>query len=152
MTNFPFFIFQVLLYINLSSSYKYLLKNQLHLLLELSSVSRMKEKSANFRSGYVTIIGNPNVGKSTLINAFLKQPLSIASAKPQTTRHRILGIVTNEESQIIFSDTPGVMSPAYALQQSMMDSVRESCHDADMLLFVTDIYGEGLNDHNLTRM
>ncbi len=77
----------------------------------------------HFLSGFVTILGNPNVGKSTLMNAILNEKLSIVSAKPQTTRHRILGILTEDTHQLIFSDTPGVLVPAYKLQETMRESV-----------------------------
>ena len=87
------------------------------------------------RSGYVNIIGNPNVGKSTLMNALVGERLSIITSKAQTTRHRILGIVNEENYQIIFSDTPGIIDPAYALQESMMDFVKTAFEDADVLVY-----------------
>jgi GTP-binding protein Era len=90
------------------------------------------------RSGYVAIVGKPNAGKSTLLNALLKQRLSIVTAKPQTTRHRVLGILSHPEYQIIFLDTPGVIRPRYRLQESMMRSVRRAIVDADLILFVAD--------------
>ena len=90
------------------------------------------------RSGFVNIIGNPNVGKSTLMNALVGEKLSIVTAKAQTTRHRIMGIVNREDWQIVYSDTPGILRPGYRLQQNMMDSVDEALGDADVILYVTD--------------
>ncbi|MBQ0077980.1 MAG: GTPase Era [Bacteroidales bacterium] len=91
-----------------------------------------------FRSGFVSIIGNPNVGKSTLSNAILGEKLSIVTAKAQTTRHRIMGIVNGEDYQIVFSDTPGILKPVYRLQQDMLDCVDGAIGDADIILYVTD--------------
>ncbi len=91
------------------------------------------------KAGFVSIIGKPNVGKSTLMNVLVGERLSIITPKAQTTRHRILGIVNEEEYQIVFSDTPGVIKPKYSLQESMMSFVNGSLTDADVLLFVTDI-------------
>lgn len=91
------------------------------------------------RSGFVNIIGNPNVGKSTLMNALVGEKLSIVTAKAQTTRHRIMGIVNGEDYQIVYSDTPGILKPNYRLQQSMMDFVEVAIGDADVILYVTDI-------------
>jgi len=92
-----------------------------------------------FKSGFVNIIGNPNVGKSTLMNVLMKERLVIATHKAQTTRHRIKGILTGEDYQIVFSDTPGVLDPAYELQTKMMDAVKESLVDADVILYVVEI-------------
>ncbi|WP_413532707.1 GTPase Era [Empedobacter brevis] len=92
-----------------------------------------------FKSGFVNIIGNPNVGKSTLMNILMKERLVIATHKAQTTRHRIKGILTGEDYQIVFSDTPGVLDPAYELQSKMMDAVKESLVDADVILYVVEI-------------
>ena len=92
-----------------------------------------------FRSGFVNIIGNPNVGKSTLMNELVGEKLSIITSKAQTTRHRILGIVNGEEFQIIFSDTPGIVKPVYKLHDSMMRFVRTAITDADIILYVTDV-------------
>jgi GTPase len=92
-----------------------------------------------FRSGFVNIIGNPNVGKSTLLNELVGEKLSIITSKAQTTRHRILGIVNGEEFQIIFSDTPGIVKPVYKLHDSMMKFVRTAITDADIILYVTDV-------------
>ena len=90
------------------------------------------------KSGFVNIIGNPNVGKSTLMNALVGEKLSIITSKAQTTRHRILGIVNGDDFQIVFSDTPGILRPSYKLQESMMNFVRGALTDADVLLYVTD--------------
>lgn len=90
------------------------------------------------RSGFVNIIGNPNVGKSTLMNALVGEKLSIVTAKAQTTRHRIMGIVNGEDWQIVYSDTPGILKPSYRLQQNMMNFVDEALGDADVILYVTD--------------
>ena len=91
------------------------------------------------KSGYVSIIGKPNVGKSTLMNAMLGAKLSIITNKPQTTRKRILGILSNNDYQIIFLDTPGILNPEYLLQERMLDYVYSSAKDADVLLFVIDV-------------
>lgn len=90
------------------------------------------------KSGFVNIIGNPNVGKSTLMNALVGERLSIITSKAQTTRHRILGIVSDSDFQIVFSDTPGILRPNYKLQESMMRSVSGAVSDADVILYVTD--------------
>ncbi len=90
------------------------------------------------RAGYVTIIGKPNAGKSTLLNAFLKQKLSITNNKPQTTRKSILGILSEEEYQIIFLDTPGIIEPRYLLQKRMMEFYRKALDDADLILFLIE--------------
>lgn len=98
------------------------------------------------KAGFVNIIGNPNVGKSTLMNALVGERLSIITSKAQTTRHRILGIVNGESFQIVFSDTPGIIKPAYGLQESMMDFVRLALVDADILLYMVEIGEKGLKD------
>ena len=90
------------------------------------------------RAGFVNIIGNPNVGKSTLMNALVGEKLSIVTAKAQTTRHRIMGIVSGEDFQIVYSDTPGILKPNYRLQQNMMNFVDAAIGDADIILYVTD--------------
>ena len=90
------------------------------------------------RSGFVNIIGNPNVGKSTLMNALVGEKLSIVTAKAQTTRHRIMGIVNGDDWQIVYSDTPGILRPNYRLQQNMMNFVDGALGDADIILYVTD--------------
>ncbi|MDN3580572.1 GTPase Era [Mucilaginibacter flavus] len=94
------------------------------------------------KAGFVSIIGKPNAGKSTLMNALVGEKMSIITPKAQTTRHRILGIVNTDEYQIVFSDTPGVIKPHYALHESMMHQVDGSIVDADLILLVTDIYEE----------
>ncbi len=90
------------------------------------------------KSGFVNIIGNPNVGKSTLMNALVGERLSIITSKAQTTRHRIMGVVSGEDFQIVYSDTPGILKPAYKLQESMMKFVTGAVSDADVILYVTD--------------
>jgi GTPase len=91
------------------------------------------------KSGFVNIIGNPNVGKSTLMNALVGEKLSIITSKAQTTRHRILGIVNHDDYQIVFSDTPGIIKPAYELQSSMMDFVKSALEDADILIYMVEV-------------
>lgn len=98
------------------------------------------------KAGYVNIIGNPNVGKSTLMNAFVGERLSIITSKAQTTRHRILGIVNGDNFQILFSDTPGIIKPAYELQESMMDFVKSAFEDADVLIYMVEIGEKALKD------
>lgn len=98
------------------------------------------------KAGFVNIIGNPNVGKSTLMNAFVGEKLSIITSKAQTTRHRILGIVNGENFQVILSDTPGIIKPAYELQESMMDFVKSAFEDADVLLYMVEIGEQELKD------
>ena len=93
----------------------------------------------NHRSGFVNILGNPNVGKSTIMNALVGEKLSIITPKAQTTRHRIMGIVNGEDFQIVYSDTPGILRPQYKLQETMMNSVNSALSDADMILYVTDV-------------
>ncbi len=92
------------------------------------------------KAGFVNIIGNPNVGKSTLMNALVGEKISIITKKAQTTRHRIMGIVNGEDFQIVYSDTPGVLKPAYKLQESMMKYVESALDDADVILYITDVY------------
>lgn len=92
-----------------------------------------------YKSGFVNIIGNPNVGKSTLMNELVGERLSIITAKAQTTRHRILGIVNGNDFQIIFSDTPGIVKPVYRMHENMMRFVRTAITDADVILYVTDV-------------
>ena len=94
--------------------------------------------SSAHRAGFVNIIGNPNVGKSTLMNALVGEKLSIVTAKAQTTRHRIMGIVNGEDFQIVYSDTPGILKPSYRLQRNMMNFVDGAIGDADIILYVTD--------------
>ena len=95
-------------------------------------------QSCNHKSGFVNIVGNPNVGKSTLMNALVGERLSIITSKAQTTRHRILGIVNGEDFQMVYSDTPGVLSPNYRLQEKMLEFSRSALVDADVLLYVTE--------------
>ena len=100
------------------------------------------------KAGFVNIIGNPNVGKSTLMNAFVGERLSIITSKAQTTRHRILGIVNGEDFQVILSDTPGIIKPAYEMQKSMMDFVKSAFEDADVLLYMVEIGEKELKDED----
>jgi GTP-binding protein Era len=93
----------------------------------------------NHRSGFVNILGNPNTGKSTLMNALVGEKLSIITSKVQTTRHRIMGIVNGGDFQIVYSDTPGILTPRYKLQEAMMNFVRTALTDADVILYVTDV-------------
>ncbi|MEH6511607.1 MAG: GTPase Era [Maribacter arcticus] len=101
---------------------------------------------ADHKAGFVNIIGNPNVGKSTLMNAFVGEKLSIITSKAQTTRHRILGIVNGDDFQMILSDTPGIIKPAYELQSSMMGFVKSAFEDADVLLYMVEIGEKALKD------
>ena len=98
------------------------------------------------RSGFINIIGSPNVGKSTLMNALVGERLSIITSKAQTTRHRILGFVNEEDYQMVFSDTPGIIDPAYKLQESMMDFVRSAFDDADILVYMVEMGEKTLKD------
>ncbi|HPF96982.1 MAG: GTPase Era [Mangrovimonas sp.] len=98
------------------------------------------------KAGFVNIIGNPNVGKSTLMNAFVGEKLSIITSKAQTTRHRIFGIVNGDDFQVIFSDTPGIIKPAYELQESMMGFVKLALDDADVLIYMVEIGEKALKD------
>ena len=91
------------------------------------------------KAGFVNIVGNPNVGKSTLMNALVGERISIATFKAQTTRHRIMGIYNTDDMQIVFSDTPGVLKPNYKLQESMLNFSTSALADADVLLYVTDV-------------
>ena len=108
----------------------------------------MKEKKEH-KSGFISIVGNPNVGKSTLMNALIGKELSIITAKAQTTRHRILGIVNGADFQIVLSDTPGVIKPAYEMQNSMMNFVKEALVDADILIYITTVEETELKDEKL---
>jgi GTP-binding protein Era len=102
------------------------------------SGSFFEDVPEDHRSGYVAIVGKPNVGKSTLMNAMLGQKLSIVTRKPQTTRHRIIGIHSSPEHQVIFLDTPGIIDPRYGLHEAMMGQVKGAIRDADLLLFLHD--------------
>jgi small GTP-binding protein len=106
-----------------------------------------KSSSSSFRSGYVSVIGAPNMGKSTLVNALVEEPLCIATPRPQTTRHAILGIITTDTCQVCLLDTPGILNdkPAYLLQQGMMEAVQGALKTADVVLVVTDIYSTSKN-------
>ena len=101
------------------------------------------------KAGFVNIIGNPNVGKSTLMNALLGHKLSIISNKAQTTRHRILGILNEKEYQIVFSDTPGVIKPAYKMQETMMNFVYSALQDADILIYMIEVGEKELKNQKL---
>ncbi|MFP9115777.1 GTPase Era [Flavobacterium sp. RHBU_3] len=98
------------------------------------------------KAGFVNIIGNPNVGKSTLMNAFVGERLSIITSKAQTTRHRILGIVNGEDFQMVLSDTPGIIKPAYEMQSNMMDFVKTAFEDADVLIYMVETGEKELKD------
>ena len=98
------------------------------------------------KSGFINIIGNPNVGKSTLMNNLVGEKLSIITSKAQTTRHRILGIVNGDNFQLIFSDTPGIIKPSYELQNSMMDFVKSALEDADVILYMVEIGEKSIKD------
>ncbi len=103
----------------------------------------------HFRAGYVTIIGEPNVGKSTLMNALLEQKISIVTNKPQTTRHKILGILSGADYQIIFLDTPGIIKPRYLLQEVMMQFASTAIQDADLLFFMIEATSPGMQGKDL---
>ncbi|MDE5544486.1 MAG: GTPase Era [Bacteroidales bacterium] len=98
-----------------------------------------KKQKKSHRSGFVSIIGNPNAGKSTLMNALLGEELSITSPKAQTTREKVLGILNGEDYQIVFSDTPGILNPHYKLQESMLKSIENSLDEADVFVLITDV-------------
>lgn len=102
-------------------------------------------KSSKHKSGFVNIVGSPNVGKSTLMNQLLGEKLSIVTSKAQTTRHRIHGILNEEDYQIVFSDTPGVVNSSYELHDAMMSYVETSLKDADVLLMITDVFEDKMN-------
>ena len=113
----------------------------------------MIEQTKKHRAGFVNIIGNPNVGKSTLMNALVGEKLSIVTAKAQTTRHRIMGIVNGDDYQIVYSDTPGILKPNYRLQQSMMNFVDTAIGDADIVLYVTDtVEKSDKNEEYITKL
>lgn len=104
------------------------------------------------KAGFVSIIGKPNVGKSTLSNKLVGERLSVVTPKASTTRHRIFGIINTDEYQIVFSDTPGIIEPAYKLHEGMMDIVNDSVNDADVILFVADVADEGPEPHHLEKL
>lgn len=107
--------------------------------------------TADHRAGFVSIVGKPNVGKSTLMNAILGTRLSIITSKAQTTRHRIMGIMNGDDYQIVYSDTPGVLIPQYKLQEGMMRFVQGSINDADVIVVVVDIFQDSTFDEKLLR-
>ncbi len=109
-------------------------------------INFVKKSSMSHKAGFVNIIGNPNVGKSTLMNAFVGERLSIITSKAQTTRHRILGIVNGDDFQVVLSDTPGIIKPAYEMQKSMMDFVKSAFEDADVLIYMVEIGEKELKD------
>lgn len=104
------------------------------------------------KAGFVNIVGKPNVGKSTLMNALVGQKLSIITSKAQTTRHRIMGIVNGDDFQIVYSDTPGIIKPGYKLQESMMKFVESAFLDADIFLFLTEPNDRNYEDDFITRL
>lgn len=104
----------------------------------------------NHRSGFVNILGNPNVGKSTIMNSLVGEKLSIITSKAQTTRHRIMGIVNGDDFQIVYSDTPGILKPRYKLQEAMMNFVNTALRDADVILYVTDVTEKPLVEKEYT--
>lgn len=107
------------------------------------------EDAPGHRSGYVALIGKPNVGKSTLLNALMGQKLSIVTHRPQTTRRRVLGILSGDDHQVVLLDTPGIIEPRYGLQKSMMNEVRTSTADADLLVFMADATRDNVDDLSL---
>jgi len=107
------------------------------------------EEQKNHKAGFVSIIGYPNVGKSTLMNRLVGERLSIISSKAQTTRHRIMGIISDEDFQIVYSDTPGILDPKYKLQQAMLRFVHQALEDADIILYVTDLFQKEPDAHIL---
>ncbi len=115
-------------------------------MLSITVPLQFKQLRMKHKAGFVNIIGNPNVGKSTLMNALVGERLSIITSKAQTTRHRILGIVNGDDFQILFSDTPGIIKPAYELQTSMMDFVKAAFDDADVLIYMVEMGEKELKD------
>lgn len=108
--------------------------------------------SDSHKAGFVSIIGKPNVGKSTLMNMLVGERLSIITSKAQTTRHRILGILSGESFQVVYSDTPGILKPEYELHQSMMRFVNQALTDADVILFVTDLFEKSENEEQVQKL
>ena len=118
-----------------------------------SSIFKKKFFNMNHKAGYVNIIGKPNVGKSTLMNEFVGEKISIVTSKAQTTRHRILGIVNGEEFQIVFSDTPGIIkNPAYKMHEVMNQFVNVAFIDADLILYVVDITDKKIDEKTVERL
>ena len=103
------------------------------------------------KSGFISIIGNPNVGKSTLINALMEKNFSITTSKKQTTRHRIMGLINGENYQLVISDTPGILKPKYEMQKAMVSSVKESIIDADILIYIVAIGERSIIDENILK-
>lgn len=121
-----------------------------HLYQDLDEEATVREtQDEDFRSGFITILGDPNVGKSTLLNSVLGEKLSIVTHKAQTTRHRIRGVLTTDKFQMIYSDTPGVLQPSYKLQEGMMRSVRAAIKDADVVLVVVDPWQTGFQNEGV---
>lgn len=114
-----------------------------------TSIKSFLKENKKHKSGFISIIGNPNVGKSTLLNALIGTDLSIITSKAQTTRHRILGILNDVDYQMVFSDTPGVIKPVYEMQNSMMSYVKESVNDADILIFMVTVNDIKLKEEKL---
>jgi len=114
----------------------------------MTTFAKIKSDYMTHKAGFVNIIGNPNVGKSTLMNAFVGERLSIITSKAQTTRHRILGIVNGDDFQVVLSDTPGIIKPAYEMQKSMMDFVKSAFEDADVLIYMVEIGEKELKDED----
>ncbi len=106
---------------------------------DIEPEAEIKQIQPDFKAGYVAIVGEPNVGKSTLLNTLLQHKLSIVTPKPQTTRHKIIGIMTGENYQIVFLDTPGLIKPRYLLQEVMMEYAESALNDADIILFMVDV-------------
>jgi len=123
----------------LSAQYAYLCKIKVEKTILPLSNSLIEIRIAMHKAGFVNIVGNPNVGKSTLMNALVGERISIITSKAQTTRHRIMGIVNGDDFQIVYSDTPGVLKPHYKLQQSMLQFAQSALSDADIVLYVTDV-------------
>jgi GTPase len=110
------------------------------------------EELKEHKAGFVSLVGKPNVGKSTLMNVLMGETLSIITPKAQTTRHRIQGIISGDDYQIVYSDTPGIIEPKYKLHENMMSFVSQSLEDADVILFITDIYEKHDEDHVIARL
>lgn len=110
------------------------------------------EEIKKHKAGFVSLVGKPNVGKSTLMNVLMDENLSIITPKAQTTRHRIQGIISGDDYQIVYSDTPGIIEPKYKLHENMMSFVSQSLEDADVILFITDIYEKHSEDHVIERL